>query len=565
MSQPDLREDQFANAFVRIATSDGPVAQTGTSNRRGRAIISALAVIVTILLSHSPHGRTAASLGDTPHDVPQETLDMNSGRTSMLALSASLVTAPSIASTIRVPADQSTIQAAVNVAVNGDVIELTGGVFTENVVIAGKQVIIQRAAGAECVLNASHFSVSASTTPGVSFRGIRFTGSTGSALGAAVEAQDSDIGFTDCEFVGNSISGGSGSYGGAALYARNCRLMMRSTAVNDNSVTLVSGGYPFAFGGAVLAYQCTVDIRDCSFARNTCSATVPGASWAEAKSYGGAIFMRSGTGVIGNCRFDANAVRSEVHGLGPLAGAFGGAIDASGTPGTGLVIQSCTFTNNRATAISDNSYYGGGGGANGGAVCFGPDQSESGVHAVRDCLFFESRSDKSPSTNGQSVSDIAFIGADSGSVERCHFGASSTSALTGDAIVGAVVAWGGTQSSLSSSDFCGLNCVSSAMNVHAKDVSVAASCGDCNDNGTPDLAEIIDGAPDNDADGIPDACQCTSDLNRDRLVNGSDMGIILGFWGPTGSVFPQSDINRDGSVDGADIGLLLANWGPCPH
>jgi hypothetical protein len=55
---------------------------------------------------------------------------------------------------------------------------------------------------------------------------------------------------------------------------------------------------------------------------------------------------------------------------------------------------------------------------------------------------------------------------------------------------------------------------------------------------------------------------CLGDLNADSLVNGSDLGIILAFWGPV-STFPRADLNGDGFVSGADLGILLANWGSC--
>jgi hypothetical protein len=54
-------------------------------------------------------------------------------------------------------------------------------------------------------------------------------------------------------------------------------------------------------------------------------------------------------------------------------------------------------------------------------------------------------------------------------------------------------------------------------------------------------------------------------MNGDGQVNGSDIGVLLGFWGPGNPLFPRTDINLDGRVDGADLGVLLANWGPCPR
>jgi hypothetical protein len=55
---------------------------------------------------------------------------------------------------------------------------------------------------------------------------------------------------------------------------------------------------------------------------------------------------------------------------------------------------------------------------------------------------------------------------------------------------------------------------------------------------------------------------CVGDLNGDDLVDGADLGLLLGEWG---KALPGelADINEDGVVDGADLGLLLGAWGPC--
>ena len=58
-------------------------------------------------------------------------------------------------------------------------------------------------------------------------------------------------------------------------------------------------------------------------------------------------------------------------------------------------------------------------------------------------------------------------------------------------------------------------------------------------------------------------CICPADFNGDGEVNGSDLGILLAYWGPCLGKPCFPDINHDGVVDGADMGLLLASWGPC--
>ncbi|HMN96421.1 MAG TPA: hypothetical protein PKC43_11185 [Phycisphaerales bacterium] len=62
--------------------------------------------------------------------------------------------------------------------------------------------------------------------------------------------------------------------------------------------------------------------------------------------------------------------------------------------------------------------------------------------------------------------------------------------------------------------------------------------------------------------GPTDPCQ--GDINGDDVVDGADLGQLLGAWGPVDEGAPE-DLNGDGVVDGADLGILLGSWGPCPR
>ncbi|MFO0961801.1 MAG: DNRLRE domain-containing protein [Phycisphaerales bacterium] len=46
------------------------------------------------------------------------------------------------------------------------------------------------------------------------------------------------------------------------------------------------------------------------------------------------------------------------------------------------------------------------------------------------------------------------------------------------------------------------------------------------------------------------------DLDGNGIVNGADLGLLLGNWGGSG----VGDLDGSGSVDGADIGILLGHW-----
>ena len=48
------------------------------------------------------------------------------------------------------------------------------------------------------------------------------------------------------------------------------------------------------------------------------------------------------------------------------------------------------------------------------------------------------------------------------------------------------------------------------------------------------------------------------DINHDGCVNGLDLSILLGSWGPCTC---PADINNDGIVDRLDLSIVLGNWG----
>ncbi|MFO0872896.1 MAG: hypothetical protein U0575_02855 [Phycisphaerales bacterium] len=66
---------------------------------------------------------------------------------------------------------------------------------------------------------------------------------------------------------------------------------------------------------------------------------------------------------------------------------------------------------------------------------------------------------------------------------------------------------------------------------------------------------------DNSGTGVM-RCAIVGDLNDDGLVNGADLGLLLGAWGPCPPfrIGCLGDFNFDGEVDGADLGVLLGNW-----
>lgn len=51
-----------------------------------------------------------------------------------------------------------------------------------------------------------------------------------------------------------------------------------------------------------------------------------------------------------------------------------------------------------------------------------------------------------------------------------------------------------------------------------------------------------------------------ADLDGDGVVGGSDLGILLGSWGPCAGDC-SADLDCNGTVDGSDLGIMLGSWG----
>jgi len=83
------------------------------------------------------------------------------------------------------------------------------------------------------------------------------------------------------------------------------------------------------------------------------------------------------------------------------------------------------------------------------------------------------------------------------------------------------------------------------------------------DPDTPDsgcgIAPIVDMGAYQYGDTGPQPCP--GDMDGDRDVDQSDLGILLSLWGAT----DRCDLDCDGDIDEADLGILLGHWGAgCP-
>jgi hypothetical protein len=221
---------------------------------------------------------------------------------------------------IRVPGDHASIQEAIDMAADGDVILLAEGDYDLSVPLMfhGKKIALRGAAGSE-----NTTLVSTSTGEGLNSRSILILAAA-DHKGATV----SDLTFkggrgTFSEkipipsYVGDCNDFGAEYTGGAIFLEQGAMLTIESCVFDSCSA--------FA-GGAIACYMSTMTLQDCTFKHNSPldSGGSGGAVSCSASSY--AQFTR--------CSFDGN--------VGQLGGAV--SVDCFST----AVFESCTFTMNEA-------------------------------------------------------------------------------------------------------------------------------------------------------------------------------------------------------------------------
>ena len=88
-----------------------------------------------------------------------------------------------------------------------------------------------------------------------------------------------------------------------------------------------------------------------------------------------------------------------------------------------------------------------------------------------------------------------------------------------------------------------------------------SSMNDCNGNSVLDTCDINSGmSSDDNQDGIPDECQCITDINGDAQTNVTDLLAVIDAWGQSNS---PADVNGDGEVGISDVLMIIGAWGPC--
>lgn len=229
-------------------------------------------------------------------------------------------------------ADHSTIQAAINVAADGDEIEVWPGTYTSTgavvVNLMGKAITVRSRDGADVTIidgqNVRRCVVAQlneeSDTVLKGFKIYRGR----NAVGAGMYVSNSSPTIEECKFQGCEAAGGTASGGGLRLVASNA--VVRDCEFFSNSA--ITGGGMSNGGGAI-------SVVDCTFYLNTAC-------------YGNSVYTLDDDARFSGCVFrDSNS---------PCGGARGGGLAAVSSR---CIVDQCLFSNN----VIDDSCRNYGGGA----------------------------------------------------------------------------------------------------------------------------------------------------------------------------------------------------------
>ena len=481
------------------------------------------------------------------------------------------VSVQATAADINVPADQATIQAAINVAVSGvDEVVVAPGNYPELINLLGKAITVRSSGGPDVTtidgtgLGGSVISCITGEVNDTIIQGFTITGGIGTVsgtnlVGGGLFVDGAGPMVIDCTFTSMTTA-----LGGAAYFADNFAFAFESVLLDcrflNNTATKIGSG-----GGAMINVVAKVKLYNCLFRGNT-------------GDLGGAIIASTGMVTATNCVFYENTALSAgsvVHNLGTIG--FRSCILWNNLPAGSPI----TFLNSAGLLYNDIQFVSGSGTGtiNVDPKFVDPANGDFHLQTISPCI-----NAGEPTLSAPIVFDLD--GDDRVQQCRVDIGIDETPLFlndcNGNGIADSCDLFDATSFDCNFNlipDECETDCNGNGID-DACDLANGTSpdfnnngipdeCEpDCNNNGFPDFIDIAFGfSLDVNLNGIPDECECPADIDVSGLVNVTDLLALLAAWGPNPghpADFTGPGDVPDGQVTVTDLLALLAAWGACP-
>ncbi len=260
-----------------------------------------------------------------------------------------------------VPSQYASIQAAIDAASAGDVIQVSPGVYEGPIDTRGKPITVRGAADPVNVVVSGGESVLrcvTSETATTVIENLTFTNGMGLSGGGGRFIRSSPT-IRNCRFVGNVLAGPGGECRGGGIYCDDASPTVESTIIGGNLVHpqadsppcyWAGGGTTLGRGGGVYASgNGTVTLRDCIISGNEVRAEGGGNGACRQPEGGGIYKVGPGTLILDNCTVTGNLLRMTASAAGPYS--------PDATACAMLVDGPAAISRSR---ISNNDAYGGG-------------------------------------------------------------------------------------------------------------------------------------------------------------------------------------------------------------
>ena len=471
--------------------------------------------------------------------------------------------------------DHTSVQAAIDAATNGDVIEVSGETYLLEATIDpnGKAVTIRGAVDPEdgtprTVLDGQGLhrvlQCISGEGPKTAFENLALRNGLGkddqdlsvSVAGGAAVRNSSPV-FRHCLVAENQANFGSALIvtGGSPRFIE-CRFQSNTVDTYLGSVAILTDSTNETYHSSVFT-GCHFSEHEGTafFAQPDTKVFFEDCSFTDNSGNSGGIFTLQNEIVLKRCRFSRNNATNR-----------GGGIYAENTF---LTVEDCEFTDNTADqwggAVALRS---GGFSTWDGCTFRGNESGESGgAISIVDQGLIMHRSWIIDNASAEFGGGLHSVSATASLVDCTIRG--NTTSLTG----GGLYAQGGTPI-LDGVNLCG-NLPDQVFGVIEQPGNcISEECSECPIDWCPDDPEKTEpgecgcGVPetDSDGDGIPDCLTppCPADLDGNGTVDGADLTLLLATWGCTGDGC-IGDLDGSGTADGADLTVILSSWGACSN